>query len=147
VTAFAQDLRSALRSLRRSPAFTAGALATLTIAIAANTTMLSVLQEVLVRALPYEQADRLFMMVEGDGKGAYRAASYQTFLDWQRQSRTLSGLAFVRGNNALLRMPSGPERVVYGAVTPGFFTTAGFRPIIGRAFDRNEEPEPPATSP
>jgi len=134
-----QDIRYALHTLRRSAAFSMGAIATLTIAIAANTTMLSVIQQVLVRAMPYANADRLFMMVEGDGKGSFRAASYLTFLDWQRQSKTLSGLAFVRGYSAPLVLPAGPERVAYGAVTPGFFDIIGVHPALGRAFDADEE--------
>lgn len=139
MNSLAQDIRYAFHTLRRSAAFAAGAIATLTIAIAANTTMLSVIQEVLVHALPYADADRLFMMVEGDGKGGFRGPSYLTFLDWQRQSKTLSGVAFVRGGSAPLVMPAGPERVVYGAVTPGFFDVMGVHPAIGRAFDAGEE--------
>jgi putative ABC transport system permease protein len=134
-----QDVRYAFHTLRRSAAFTAGAIATLTIAIAANTTMLSVVQEVLVRALPYANADHLFVMGEGDAKGAYRGPSFQTFLDWQRQSRTLSGIAFIRGNSARLETPTGPERIIYGGVTPGFFGILGVHPIMGREFDRDEE--------
>jgi putative ABC transport system permease protein len=136
---FVQDTRYGARALGRSPAFTAAAVATLAITIAANTTMLSVIEQVLLRPLPFAEARQLHMIVEGDGKGSFRAASYLTFLDWQRQSQTLSGIAFMRGNGGLLRRPDGPERVAYAAVTPGFFAMLGARPLIGRTFLPQEE--------
>jgi putative ABC transport system permease protein len=135
----AQDIRYALHTLRRSRTFAAAVITTLALAIAANTTMLSLVEQVLVRPLPYRDAGRLFVVAEGDGSGNYRAASYQTFLDWQRQSRTLAGLAFVRGNSAILRTSSGLERAASGAVTRGFFTILGVHAALGRTFAPEEE--------
>ena len=97
-----QDVRYGFRALLRSRAYSVAVLLTLVIALAANTTVLSVIEQVLVRSLPYDDESRLFMMLEGDGKGALRAPSYLTFLDWQQQSQTLDGVTFVRGNGALL---------------------------------------------
>jgi putative ABC transport system permease protein len=133
------DLRYSVRTLRRSPAFTAAAVATLTLAIAANTTMLSVIDQVLLRPLPFSDAGRLYMVVETDGRKNYRAASYLTFLDWQQQSRTFSGLAFLRGRSGLMRTADGEERIAYAAVTPGYFSMLGVHPIIGRTFLPDEE--------
>jgi len=101
--------------------------------------MLSLIAQILVRPLPYQDASRLFLVAEGDGSGNIRAASYQTFLDWQRQSGSLSGLAFVRGKSGILESRTGPERVVFGAVTPGFFDILGVHAAIGRTFAPNEK--------
>jgi putative ABC transport system permease protein len=136
-----QDLRYGLRTLARSRAFAAAAIGTLTLAIAANTTMLGIIDNVLLRALPYRDAERLAMILESDGKGGLRLASYQTYLDWQRQLSpgTLSGIAYLRGNSGLLRTPDGTERVAFAAVTPGYFDVLGAQPMLGRGFLADEE--------
>lgn len=133
------DARFGFRSLTRSRAFFSTAVGTLTLAIAASTIILSVVAQVLVRPLPYRDAERLFMLAEADGKSDFRAASYQTFLDWRRESRTMADLAFVRGGSGLLETADGPARVVFGAVTPGFFQALGVKPTLGRTFGPDDE--------
>jgi len=138
-TAVADELRLTFRSLRRSPIFLVTSLLTLTVAIAANTTVLSIVDTVLLRALPYRDPANLFLLEERDQRGVTRLASYLTFADWQQQSTVFDRLGFVRGNSALVRVGSREQRLAYGAVTPGFLEILGVQPVLGRLFTKSEE--------
>ena len=133
-----RDLRYAIRTLRSSPAFTVTAVFTLALAIAANTIVLSVLDRVLLRPLPYANADELVMILERSAEGQRRLASYPTFLDLAAGSRAFSALGFARGTSAILQSEEGPERLTVGYVSPDFFRTLGVQPAIGRSFAPDE---------
>jgi len=68
-----------------------------------------------------------------------RLASYPTFEDWQRESRSLEGLAFIRGQTVIFKSPEGPEQLIAGYVSPDFFRVAGSVPLLGRGFAAEEE--------
>ena len=87
-----QDLQWALRSLRKSPGFTALALITLGLGIGAATVAFSVLDTVLLRPLAYANADRLVFMQEKTAKQALRPPSYLNFVDWRDRTRSFDGV-------------------------------------------------------
>lgn len=134
------DMTSALRALRRTPGFTAVATLTLAIGIGAATTIASVADSALLRPLPYPDGDRLMTVLESNGSGGQRLASYPTFRDWQAESsNTFDGLSFVRGSGAILKDPGGAERVTIAYVSTGYFGVMGASPLLGRTFDASEE--------
>src|SRR2546426_1136897 len=133
------DLRFALRTLRKSPGFTAAAILTLALAIGSNTAIFSVVNGVLLRPLPFAEPDRLFMLGEQSRQGGFRPPSYPTFLDWQAQSSALVDLAYVRGGGQRLAGPEGVQSVIVSVVSPAFFATRGERPLRGGVFRPDEE--------
>src|SRR5438477_987448 len=133
------DLRYAVRTLRKSPGFSAAAILTLALAIGSNTAVFSVVSGVLLRPLPFAEQDRLFMLGEQSRQGGFRPPSYPTFLDWQAQSSALVDLAYVRGGGQRLAGPEGVQSVIVSVVSPAFFATLGERPLMGRLFTPDEE--------
>lgn len=137
-----QDLRWALRSLRKNPGFTALALVTLVLGIGAATVAFTVLDTVLLRPLPYANAERLVYMQEVTAKKSMRPPSYPNFADWRAQARSFDGVISAMypfsqtvwtGDAA-----STPVRAVMLGVSKRFFATLGVRPVIGREFSDDE---------
>src|ERR1700729_2184319 len=95
MTGLFQDLRYALRQLRRSPGFTTVAVLTLALAIGANSAIFSVVRAVILRSLPFPQADRLTMIWATDTATgqAQDVASYPDFEDWKAQNKSFDSLA------------------------------------------------------
>ena len=135
------DLRDALRALRRAPTFTLVAVITLALAIGSSTAVFSVLDAILIRGLPYEDASRLQAVYERHEQGTIRVPSYPTFRDWQKQSAELKGviegLAYVRGDGVTVE--GSEDRHIAAYVSPGFFSLLGTKPAIGRAFSPDDE--------
>src|SRR5207249_1083386 len=127
------DLRYALRTLARSPGFTAVAVAKLGLAIGSNTAVFSVVNGVLLRPLPYGAADRLYLLWEKNQRGEYRLASYPTFLDWRAQGGVVD-LAFIRGRSGSLHGRDGAARVIGAFVSDDFLKVIEARPSLGRTF-------------
>src|SRR5438128_173621 len=128
--ALLQDLRYALRTLAKSPGFTAIATLTLALGIAGNTAVFSVVNGILLRPLPFPEQDRLFMLVEQNRQGGLRPPSYPTFLDWQAQSSAFADLVYVRGGGQRLAAPDGVQSIVASATSTGFFATLGETPVL-----------------
>src|SRR5690348_11336970 len=110
------DLRFALRSLGRSPAFTGVAILTLALGVASVTATFSVVDAVLLRGLPYRDANNLKTVYEQSDDGKFRVPSYPTFMDWQASAASVSdaidGLAFIRGNGVTVIEKDGPQTVI-----------------------------------
>jgi putative ABC transport system permease protein len=134
-----QDLRYALRTLRKSPGFTAIALLTLALGIGANTAIFSVVYGVLLRPLPYKDASRLIVLNETTPRVGSVSVSYPNFLDWRAQSRTFSEIAAVGQVGFNLAGITQPESIQGEAVSPNFLSMLGVRPLIGRDFNASEE--------
>jgi putative ABC transport system permease protein len=139
-TDLAFDLRYALRGLRRSPSFTAIAVATLALGIGVNTAVLGVVNGVLLRPLPFPRPDRLVMIREDmPEKGMVgMTASPPNFLDWRSQNRSFTDLAAYSRNSDPLTGSGDPEQVDYASTTGTFFSVLGVRPALGRVYGAAE---------
>jgi putative ABC transport system permease protein len=139
IDSLSQDLRYALRGLRRSPGFAAAAILTLALAIGANASIFSLIRGILLRPLPYADAEHLVSVTELHQQEGERLASYPTFQDWQQENRSFDGLVFIRGQTVNFRSPEGPEQLIAGYVSPEFFRVTGGVPLLGRVFAPDEE--------
>jgi predicted permease len=138
---FAHDLRYALRSLRRAPAFAALVIGTLAVGIGANATIFSVVDAVFFRPFPYAAPDRLVQVFESvrDNPAQYGNVSFPNFNDWRAATRTLSGLVAVSGGGANLTSNGPAERVSTIAASANLFDVLGVRPILGRGFSAGDD--------
>jgi putative ABC transport system permease protein len=138
-----QELRYAWRSLTRSPGFALVVVLMLALGIGSITAIFSVVDAIVLRGLPYRDADRLRTVYERSDDGSLRVPSYPTFRDWQQQTASstdaIEGMAFVRGDGVTLPGSDGPERRISAYVTHGFFQLMGTRPALGRTFAPDEE--------
>src|SRR5579864_881558 len=140
-----QDLRYALRTLRKSPGFTAVALLTLALGIGATTAIFSVVYGVLLQPLPYKEASRLVVLNETTPKVGKVSVSYPNFLDWRAQSHDFSRMAAVHDVGFNLAGITQPENISGEAVSPNFLSMIGVKPFLGRDFEASEEK--PGTAP
>lgn len=142
-----QDLRFAVRMLRKSPGFTAIAILTLALGIGANTAIFSVVYGVLLQPLPYAQPSQLMVLNETTPKVGTVSVSYPNFLDWRKASHSFSQMAAVSrvGFNLAGAGVSQPETINGDAVSPNFLSMIGVRPFLGRDFAPSEEN--PGTAP
>ncbi len=134
---FTKDLRLAVRSFGRRPAFTALALATIALGIGANTAIFTVVDAVLLSPLPYPEPDRLALVWEQDNERGWDRvpASAEDFLAWRAETRAFQALAAGRGQSYALTDGDGPPEQVPGmAVSADFFDVFGVRPARGRPF-------------
>ncbi|HEX5760842.1 MAG TPA: ABC transporter permease, partial [Thermoanaerobaculia bacterium] len=130
-----QDIRFALRSLRRSPGHTAAALLALALGIGANAAIFSVVYGVLLEPLPYPSPERLVMLIDSNPTRGFDrfSSSPPNFVDWRDQSRSFSGMAaLTRANPSLTGGGVEPERLEGAQVSAGFFETLGVPPALGR---------------
>jgi predicted permease len=134
-----QDIRYGLRTLRRSPGFAFAALVTLACGIGANTAIFSLVYGVLLRPLPYTDPARLVVLNETTPRVGLVSVSYPNFLDWRAQSHSFTTLSAVTQVAFNLAGVSQPENISGDAVSPGFLSMMGVRPIVGRDFTADEE--------
>ena len=146
IEALWRDLRHAIRSLRATPAFTVVALAVLTLSIGASTAIFSVVDGVVLRALPFPDQDRLVAVGDVDttkiSAQSENLAAAQNFLDWDvQQQDVFTGLAAIGYAGVSLRAEPGqdPEVLNAQAVTSDFFAVLGVPPLIGRPFTLDNE--------
>jgi putative ABC transport system permease protein len=139
---FWRDLAYARRALSRAPAFLLAAVLTLGLGIGANTAMFSVVRAVVLRPLPFPDADRLVAVNEVDLRGSTArvgSASWPNFFDWRRDTRTLQALAAHRATDVTVT-GLGPARHVPGAVvSANLFSTLGVFPADGRSFREEDD--------
>ena len=130
-----QDVRYAVRSLRRAPLFTLTAVATLALGVGANTAIFSVVHAVALRPLPYEAADRLVRVWERNEALSITgfAVSLPNFVSWRDRAQTIE-LAGWRSGSVTLRSTSEPVRVPSVVISPDYFSLVGATPLAGRAF-------------
>jgi predicted permease len=134
------DIRYAIRSLRKQPVFTAIAVLTLTLGIGANTAIFSLLYQVLLRPLPYAEADRLvFVWNTYRLMGLPQASvSIPDYIDRKTQAPAFEDATLFTMRSVNLTTQGQPEQLRALAVTPSFFSTLGKQPLIGRGFHEDE---------
>ncbi len=135
------DIRYAIRTMRRAPTFTIAVLVTVALAIAANTTIFSVVYAVMLRPLPYKDPQRLVQVAEKNDKLNLPnfGASVLNFLSWREQTHAFERLAAVGFSNYTLTGTGEPEQLSGNRISPALTAVLGVRPVAGRAFTDEEE--------
>ena len=136
-----KDLRYSLRTLCKVPGFSIVALLVLALGIGANTAIFSVVNSVVLRPLPYPDADRLVLIWETDLKDGIKreGPSAPNFLDWKEQSQSFEEMALLEvGTGTVTGEGSEPEQVVGLRVTTNFLSMLGARTVLGRGFTAAE---------
>lgn len=137
-----QDLRYALRQLRKAPGFTAVAVLTLGLGIGATTTLFSVAHGVLFQPLPYPEPDRIVRVFEvGEDGTRPNQMSDPNFADLSRQNRSFEALAQFQTMVVSVFGGGEPARVTVAQASRGFFDVLGVQPRLGRTFHPEEQRE------
>jgi len=142
----ARDLRYGVRQLRRSPAFAAAALLCLALGIGATTAVYSLVDAILLRPLPFTNADRLVRLIERvpspfPGQPLWvQGLTYREFLDWRTQTKTFAAMAAVGGGGQrLVRTTDGSAGLWGAGASPNLFSMLGVRPVLGRTLVASDE--------
>ena len=135
------DLRYALRQLRKSPGFTLIAVLTLALGIGANTAIFSVIYAVLLQPLPYPEGDRLMLLTETDSNQPQISISFPNYVDYRRDNTVFEHLAISRRESFNLSglENRAPEQISGAIVTANFFKAIGLTPQFGRVFTEEED--------
>jgi predicted permease len=136
----AQDLRYAVRTLRKSPGFTMTAVAVLALAIGANTAMFSVLNAVLLRPLPYRSPEQLAMLWTEDPTQNFREgrSALWDVEQWRSQNQSFADMATFDAMNTTLTGADGVEQILGASISPNLLPLLGVRPTLGRSFSTEE---------
>lgn len=134
-----QDLRFALRQLRRSPGFTFFIAATLAVGIGANTTMFSAAYALLLRPLPWDGADRMVRLFGAyEGRGSEWSVSLPNADDWRTRSTAFDDVAWYQGTSVTAAGDGAPERIIGLRGSANLLGLLGARPLLGRTFTMDE---------
>jgi putative ABC transport system permease protein len=130
------DCRYGARQLRKNPGFAAVAILTLALGIGANTAIFSVVYAILLKQLPYAQADQLFNVFEAQPRAGIPAAgwSYDNFAELREQNHIFSDMAGSNQHQLTLTGRGEPAVVHTSVVTAEFFAVFGQKPLLGRVF-------------
>jgi putative ABC transport system permease protein len=139
---FSQDVRYAVRGLVRRPAFSAVVLATIALGVGANAAIFSVVNGILIRPLPYPEADRV---VTFGHKPPQWLTGQREYIDYQRDIKSFETLSAFTQSEGNLATTEETERIALASVTRDFFGTLGVPPMIGRTFADDEDRVRPAT--
>ena len=133
---FLQDVRYALRMLRKNPGFTSIVILTLALGIGANTAIFSVVYAVLLKPLPYANAGQLVNVFETRLQDGIQKSgwSYESFKELREQNTVFSEVAGFAQHQLTLTGSGEPSVVTTSVVTPEFFTVFGAKPLAGRTF-------------
>jgi putative ABC transport system permease protein len=136
IEGFLQDVRFALRALRKSPGFTTVAILTLALGIGANAAIFSVVYAVLLKPLPFPHPGQLVFLSEANPQNGtpLAFASYDNYAEIRAQNHSLSELAAFATHELTLTGRGEPDVVNTGDVTPEYFAVLGTKAIVGRAF-------------
>ncbi len=136
---FIQDLRYAVRSVRKKPGFTLLAVLVMGLGIGANTAVFSVVDAVLLKPLAYRGAERIVTLSPADRTGATLTyVSAPDFRDWHEQSRSFDGLAYYKAEDTAVSVGALADYAHTARVSPEFFSVFGVSPFAGRSFTSDE---------
>ena len=137
------DLKLALRTLRRSPLFTAIAVLSLALGIGANTAIFSLMDQVLLRLLPVKDPDSLVMLSQKGpnmgGNDGERANSYPIYQDYQLRAEAFSEVFCQKSSEVAIALDGRTELVAVEMVSGNYFSALGVKPAIGRVFNSKED--------
>ena len=139
MTTLLQDLRFALRQLRKSPGFTITAVLTLTLAIGANAVVFGVLNALILRPLNVPQAESLFVIQHGSDGGSH---SYPDYLDLRQRNRSFDDVAVFAIRQSGLDTGKDPSNVWQYETSGNYFDVLRIQPYIGRFFHASDEHGP-----
>jgi predicted permease len=134
-----QDFRYSLRVLRQQPAFTFAAIAALALGIGATTAVFSVVNAVLLKPMPYPDAERIVMFQNTSPQGSGGASSPAKFAHWSRQTSVIQDAAAFRNVIVNYTGTDTPEQLTSGNVSENFFRLWGARVMLGRTFSPDED--------
>jgi putative ABC transport system permease protein len=142
--ALSQDVRYAVRLLMRTPGFTVVAVLILALGIGANTSIFSVVSAVLLKPLPFAEADRLVFLWEetksGGGLAGHSTVAPANYVDWKERSRSFEDMALYNGLQEYNLTGDGdPEHIGAIVATPNLFSVLRLTPILGRTFSAGDE--------
>jgi putative ABC transport system permease protein len=133
------DIRYGLRMLRKSPGFTAVAVLALALGIGATTAIFTVVYGILLRPLPYENADQIVRLWEVNARGQRMSFTDPNFEDLRSEGHSLQGLAEYRTGPQSVSGGSEPTRTVVAAVSRDFFPVMHVRPVLGHSFAAEDQ--------
>src|SRR5579864_5702216 len=139
MTGILQDLRYAMRQLRKNPGFTTVAVLTLALGIGANTAIFSVVEGVVLAPLPYAQPDRLVTVWERNQRIPKFSASYPDFQDWQRNAQSFEQMGAFASQDYDLSAPGTPEHLEGAPISANFFRMLAANLALGREFSEDED--------
>jgi macrolide transport system ATP-binding/permease protein len=141
-----QDVRYALRQLRKDPAFAFTSVLILALGICASVAIFGFVDATLIQPLPYANPNRLMLVTESVEMIPRANLSYPDYLDWKKLNQVFSSLDVVHGDSYLLTTAAGTEPVPAVVVSDGLFRTLGVTPLLGRDFYAGEDlPAAPKT--
>lgn len=134
-----QDVRFAIRQLRKNPGFTWTSILTLALGLCASMAIFAFVDAALIKPLPYRDPARLVGVFERVEMFPQSNLSYLDYLDWKRLNTAFTSLAAYQGTGAILSTPRGAQRVPVARVSDDFFRTLGVEPVLGRDFHAGED--------
>ena len=137
--ALTQDFRLATRQLRKSPGFTTMIILTLALGIGGTTAMFSLIEGILLRPLPFLDADRLVLLGDHIGDGPHTPVTARECALYSQATTAFSSMGGYTGADYELSGSVSPIEVQAARVTAGVFPTLGVNPILGRVFTEQED--------
>jgi predicted permease len=134
-----QDVRFALRQMKRNPGFALTAILILGLGMGVSIAIFGFVDAALLEPLPFTNPDRLMAVDEASAVFTRSNISREDYNDWKRLNRSFTSLDVYTGTGFLLRKPSGSEPVPAARVSGGFFSTLGVKPMLGRVFLAGED--------
>src|SRR5688572_9111400 len=139
MSSFGQNLRYAARMLVKSPGFTLVALLTLALGIGANVAIFSFVDGLLLKPLPYPDADRIVRVLEKPPQGQRNGISTLNFVDWQRDNTVFDFMSAQAGGAVTLTGGSEPVQLRGARVSANYFRIFGIQAALGRTFAPDED--------
>ncbi len=133
------DVRLGWRSLRRSPGYAALAMLTLALGIGATTAIFSVVYGLLLRPLPYPNAERMAVLWEVGENFGPMSIAYPNYLDWRERARLVDQVVVFRRTSIALSGDGEPERLAGAQASRNIFEGPGIQPLLGRTFSADED--------
>ncbi len=134
-----QDMRYGARMLRKQPGFTLIAVLTLSLGIGANTAIFSVVNAVLLKPLPYEQAERLVSLMEQAESFGEESVAYPNFLDWRAQQTVFAALGVYNSGSYTLTGSGEPEQLRGANASAEVLAALQVKPVLGRLYSNDED--------